>query len=225
MEKNFAKLNYYEMLDVKPEAAFFEIRHAYNTALQMYQSGSLVSHSFFSQKEREEILALIEKAYLTLVNEKERKNYDNELIRLGILKTTGRKVTAKKPTSIFDINRQRDRADMLKNDNAELKAKIAQNQRIREILSQQEISGTDFKTIRNELGVAIEKIARETKIRIDCLNSIEENNIERLPAAVFLKGFIKSYLKCLCIEPADDICTLYMNGLAGIGKNHESGVS
>ena len=102
---------------------------------------------------------------------------------------------------------------MRKNNNAELKTKVSQNQRIREILSRQEISGADLKAIRNELGVAIEKIHQETKIRLDYLNCIEEDKIEKLPAAVFLKGFIKAYLKSLCIEPADEISARYMSGL------------
>ena len=48
MEKDFDELNYYEMLDIKPDATALEIRSAYNAALQMYQSDSLVSYSFFS---------------------------------------------------------------------------------------------------------------------------------------------------------------------------------
>ena len=70
MEKSFAEMNYYEMLNVKPDVAFFEIRHAYNAALQMYQADSMISHSFFSQEERKQILSFVEKAYLTLINEK-----------------------------------------------------------------------------------------------------------------------------------------------------------
>jgi DnaJ-class molecular chaperone len=213
MERNFAELNYYEMLDVKPNAAALEIRSAYNTALQIYQSDSLVSYSFFSPEERKGILALLEKAYFTLINEKERESYDNELIRLGILNSTEKNAAVKGPVSIFDINRQRDTSGMLKTHNSELKTKVSQNQRIREILSQQEISGTDLKAIRNELGVSIENIHQETKIRIDYLNYIEGNNIEKLPAAVYLKGFIKAYLKCLCIEPADEISARYMSDL------------
>jgi len=214
MEKDFDQLNYYEMLDIKPDAPALEIRSAYNSALQMYQSDSLVSYSFFSPKERKEIITLLEKAYFTLINEKEREIYDNELIQLGIINEAEINPAVKGPVSIFDINRQRDTSGMLKTHNAELKAKVSQNQRIREIISQQKISGTDLKTIRNELGVAIEQIHQETKIRIDYLNSIEGNNIEKLPPAVFLKGFIKAYLKCLYIEPADEISARYMSGLA-----------
>jgi len=220
MKKSFATLNYYEILDVTPDAAFFEIRQAYNAAMQMYRADSLVSYSFFSLEERQEILNLLEKAYLTLINGKERKNYDKELIQLGILDNVGGKAGAKRSAGIYDASRQWGKAAVLKDNKSTLKEKVAQNKRINEILSKQEISGADLKIIRNELGVAIEKIAGETKIRMDCLISIEEDKVKRLPAAAFLKGFIKSYLKCLCIEPLDDVCVRYMDGLARIGKDN-----
>jgi hypothetical protein len=188
--------------------------------MQMYRADSLVSYSFFSLEERQEILNLLEKAYLTLINGKERKNYDKELIQLGIIDKVGGKAGAKRSAGIYDASRQWGKATVFKNNTATLKEKVAQNERINEILSKQEINGADFKAIRNELGVAIEKIAGETKIRMDYLISIEEDNVKKLPAAAFLKGFIKSYLKCLCIEPLDDICVRYMDGLALIGKNN-----
>jgi len=72
MDQDFDQLNYYEMLDIKPDASALEIRSAYNTALQIYQSDSMVSYSFFSREERNKILALLEKAYLTLINEAQR---------------------------------------------------------------------------------------------------------------------------------------------------------
>jgi DnaJ-class molecular chaperone len=218
MAKKFASLNYYEMLDLSPDATFNEIRHAYNTAMQVYQTDSLISYSFFSQEERKEILSLLEKAYLTLINEKDRQDYDNELIRLGVMDQTVRKMAAKMPVSIFDINREQGKAGATKNATAELRAKVTENKFIGEIISQQEISGADLKKIRNELALPLEHIAQETKIRLDYLRSIEENNVSTLPAVVFLKGFVKAYLKCLCLEPVDEICTRYMNCLANQEK-------
>ncbi|MCX6763233.1 MAG: helix-turn-helix domain-containing protein [Candidatus Moranbacteria bacterium] len=218
MEKDFAQLNYYEMLDIKPDATALEIRGAYNAALQMYHPDSLVSYSFFSQKERKKILALLEMAYFTLINEKERDIYDNELIRTGIFSADEKTPAIKKSVNIFDINRQKDASGILKSGMAELKAKISQNQRIREILSRQEISGADLKEIRNELDVAIEKIHQETKISLNNLNWIEDDKTEKLPAAVFLKGFIKAYLKCLCLDPVDDISNKYMSTLTRVEK-------
>jgi len=217
VENKFARLNYYEMLDLKPEATFFEIRHAYNVALQIYNMDSLISYSFFPREEKKEILSLLEKAYLTLINEKTRQEYDNELIRLGILNETTKTVPVKTPVSIFDINREKSKTSPAANTAAELRTKIAESKLVGEILARQEINGSDLKRIRNELAVPLERVAQETKIRIDHLISIEENRTAALPALVFLKGFIKSYLKCLCLEPVDDICARYINQLSQIG--------
>jgi DnaJ-class molecular chaperone len=217
MKKDFAELNYYEMLNVKPDAAFFEIRHAYNAAIQMYQEDSMISHSFFSQEERKQILSYVEKAYLTLINEKERQSYDNELIRQGFLTSTKWKGSPKKPICIFDINRNSGIKSVPKGNN-ELREKIAQNKRIAEIIIQEKISGADLKEIRNNLDVSVEHIAQETKISSYYIKCIEEDNINRLPAAVFLKGFIKAYLKCLCLGPVDDISNRYMSILTRVEK-------
>ena len=216
MEKNFARLNYYEMLDLKPDAKFFEIRHAYNDAIRIYQTESLISYSFFSSEERKEILGFLEKAYLTLNNEQKRKDYDDELIRQGIFDKAANKPLVKAPVSIFNINRERGTSGAVQNDVAELRKKVTENKLIGEILSQQEVSGADLRKIRNELAISLEHIAQKTKIRIDYLHGIEGDDIEALPAAVFFKGFIKAYLKCLCLEPIEEICTRYMNHLASL---------
>lgn len=217
MEKSFAEMNYYEMLNVKPDAAFFEIRYAYNAAQQMYQANSMISHSIFSPEARKQILSFIEKAYLTLINEKERQSYDNELIRQGVLPASKWKVSSKKPVCIFDINRNQGTKSLLKSNN-ELREKIAQSKRIAEIIAQTEISGADLKEIRNILDVRIEHIAQETKISSYYIKNIEEGNISRLPTAVFLKGFIKAYLKCLSLEPVDGISNKYMSILTHVEK-------
>lgn len=214
MPKSFDQLNYYEMLDVKPDAAAFEIRHAYNAAQQVYQTGSLASYSFFSGDERREILSLIEQAYQTLINEQTRKRYNEELVRRGELDASMEcSPAAKKPVSVFDIHRGSHSMMTLPGRDM-LKHKISQSESIGAILNQKDICGADLKKIRMELGVEIEHIAHMTKVRIDHLRHIEEDNKACLPAPVFLKGFMKSYLKCLCLEPVDEISSRYMETMA-----------
>lgn len=216
MDKKFSEMNYYEMLDVPPDANPAQVRAAYNYALQMYQADSLVSYSFFSQDERREILSLLDKAYATLINEHEREKYNEELARRGILDVMEKSARVKKePVNIFDISRQRDHFATRGAGNAELRKKIEQNGRIQEIISRSVLTGADLKEIRTELDVAIEKIHQETKIRLDYLHFIEEDKTEHLPAPVFLKGFIKAYLKSLCLEPADELAARYMRSLPG----------
>ena len=214
MPKGFTQLNYYEVLDIKPDAVAFEIRHAYNAALQVYQPGSLASYSFFPEDERQEILSLVETAYRTLISDQARKDYNEELIRRGELDVRKEATpAAKKPVSIFNISRNPAVKVALTN-NETLKSKINQSQLIGNILARNELCGADLKKIRTELGVLIEQIAQETKIRHDHLRSMEEDHVARLPAAVFLKGFVKSYLKCLCLEPVEVLSTRYMDTVA-----------
>mgnify|MGYP001766578278 FL=1 len=215
MEKDFDQMNYYEILDIGTNATSAEIRGAYNVALQMYQPDSLVSYSFFSKGERDKILSLIDKAYLTLINEAHRAQYDNEMHLRETSVSADQHKAPPQPANIFEFNR-RDIASLTrKNNKSALKTKISQSQSIREILSRQKITGADLKAIREELGLAIETIHQETKIRLDYLHDIEEDKTEKLPAPVFLKGFVKAYLRSLCIENADDISTAYMNTLPG----------
>lgn len=211
MRKDFNQLNYYEMLDLQPNAVPYEIRHAYNAAMQLYQPGSLVSYSFFSEKERREILALIEKAYQTLINDQLRKEYDDELVRRGEIEA--KEETApevKKPVSVFHISRGPTARTVFVSSDA-LKDRISQSQVIKDILAQSALSGQDLKQIRTELGLTIEQIAEETKIRVNHIQSIEEGQAQNLPPAVFLKGFVKSYLKCLGLESVDELSARYMN--------------
>ena len=211
MPKGFAQLNYYEVLDIKPDAVAFEIRHAYNAALQVYRPGSIVSYSFFSEDERQEILSIIEAAYRTLISDPARKDYNEELIRRGEL--DGRKEAtsaAKKPVSIFNVSRN-PAAKVALTNHETFKNKISQSQLIGEVLGRNALCGADLKKIRTELGVPIEQIAQETKIRQDHLHNMEEDHVARLPAAVFLKGFVKSYLKCLCLEPVEELSARYMD--------------
>ncbi len=218
MKKKFSELHYYDMLDIKPDAAPFEIRHAYNAALQMYQPGSLASYSFFSEEERHEILTLIEKAYATLINEQSRKDYDDELIRRGEMEAKEETKPAEKvPVSIFDINRSSAAKSALSRNEA-LKNKIRQSAEIGATLNQKDIGGSDLKKIRTELDVTLEQIAQETKVRLDHLRSIEEDNVARLPAPVFLKGFVKSYLKYLCLEPVEELSARYMETVARLSR-------
>ena len=83
--KRLEDLNFYDLLEVAFDASPFEIHHAYQEMYQLYAEDSLASYSFFSRKEREEILAKLDEAYSTLIDEKKRSHYDQLLIEGGIL--------------------------------------------------------------------------------------------------------------------------------------------
>ncbi len=71
--------NYYEILEVAPEAAQGEIAEAYRKALQAYNGDSLAAYSLYSIGEKKAMLEKIAEAYDTLKDEDKKREYDARL--------------------------------------------------------------------------------------------------------------------------------------------------
>lgn len=54
---------------------------------------------------------------------------------------------------------------------------------------------------RGRAGLTIETVAAQTRVKLEYLQAIERNDFSGLPAAVFVKGFIRSYARVLEIDP------------------------
>jgi cytoskeleton protein RodZ len=68
--------------------------------------------------------------------------------------------------------------------------------------------GDYLKREREIRGVTLENIALETKISVKALKALEDNDFDALPAYPFVKGFIRSYSRCLGID-GDDAALRY----------------
>ncbi len=53
--------------------------------------------------------------------------------------------------------------------------------------------GEILRTQRQQHNVTIEQLSKVTHIRVEYLRALEENQFEKLPSAVFVRGYIKSY--------------------------------
>ena len=82
----------------------------------------------------------------------------------------------------------------------ELKNRATQNPVIQNILDQDKITGRDIKKIRTELTITLEEIAEATKVRIEMLRIIEEDNQELFLPMVYMAGFLKSYARYLQLD-------------------------
>ncbi len=71
--------NYYEILEITPDAAATEIHKAYQRARQTYSQDNPALYSMFSPEEARELLRLIDEAYSVLGNQATRKTYDDSL--------------------------------------------------------------------------------------------------------------------------------------------------
>jgi DnaJ-class molecular chaperone len=197
--KNFEELTYYEILKIPANSPSFEIKRAYNDALAIYNENSLVTHSLFSNEERDNIFQTLKEAFLTLTDEDKRAAYDSILGDSGQVEVSIPSIqNQKKPARAHTYN-------MTDNDNfAERVRKKSREKEVEkflnEILSKDSISGDDLKKLREAFEVEISEINTITRISVSVIKAMEENRIEDLPPGLYLKNFLKLYVETLQID-------------------------
>lgn len=78
-----------------------------------------------------------------------------------------------------------------------------------EILSQTDWSGDFIRKVRQSRNVSIEELADFTKISRSYLKAIEDEDFDKLPAAVYLRGFLVQISKKLRL-PSDTVAASYV---------------
>jgi len=206
--KRLIEQTFYELLGIKFDASSFEINRAYKENYQLYHEDSLVSYSFFSREERKDILAKLDEAYSTLIDEKKRSRYDQSLIECGILQEEMKSQGDRKAFCLISDSKHSTNNTVLRIRD-ELKAMVSSNPVIQEILTHDVLSGEDLKKIRRELGVSLEIITEMTKVRIFFLRAIEEDEYDKAPSRMFLKSYVKAYAQSIGLD-ADFVAGRYL---------------
>jgi len=62
--------------------------------------------------------------------------------------------------------------------------------------------GARLKQAREAQGKSLSDVAKATRIGMQQLEGIERDNYDRIPAAVYVKGFVKNYAQSLGLDPA-----------------------
>jgi len=62
------------------------------------------------------------------------------------------------------------------------------------------IDGEKLKQIREESGISLKSIISNTKISSFVVNAIEANSYDKLPAQIYVKGFLRNYCKAIKIK-------------------------
>jgi cytoskeletal protein RodZ len=71
-------------------------------------------------------------------------------------------------------------------------------------------SGGVLQRLREGKSLTIEDIAKKTKISLTHLRAIEGNAYDKLPARVYVRGFVSQYARCLGLHP-DRIADSYLH--------------
>lgn len=198
--KTFESDNYYDILQIATDAGKDAIRHAYRQALTLYDADSVATYALFSDRQRQTLLAAIEKAFETLIDDDRRAAYDQMLIDTGALDTAD-----------FTGRTQRELAARSDGISREVSlcrwaAKQAEAPEIRQhieaIMSGPRLSGPQLKELREAYGIELSEIYAAVRINKDMMTAIEADRIEDLPATVYLKQFLKNLAQILQIDPS-----------------------
>ena len=64
------------------------------------------------------------------------------------------------------------------------------------------VTGADLKRFRESRGVTLAKIASDSKVGKRTFEDIEGDRFERLPAVVYVRGFLREYARAVGLDPS-----------------------
>lgn len=215
--------NYYDVLEVETSASLDDIHSAYLKAKNAYSGDSLALYSLLSKDEADKVLELIEEAYTILSDPIKRQQYNDargianekEVRLVGRQSIDAEEITEDKENSeddhqLKDISMKR---MIVKNKYA---LEYKQDSEIEKEIEQcEEYTGEFLKKIREYKNVDIPRLAEMTKISKTYLGYIENEEVDKLPAPVYTRGFIYQYAKCLKLNP-ELVCSSYMSRLKAL---------
>jgi curved DNA-binding protein CbpA len=198
--KKFEDLSYYEILEISVGASSYEIREAYKEALSIYNEDSLTTYSLFTDDERDEIRGRVEEAFLTLIDEVKRSEYDRMLVNSG---KVGEQILhgkqRGKPAQLFPNNKVTYSNAVSTMVRKKIEERDVEDM-AREILSEERISGSDLKRLREAIGIKKEEVFEITRITVSVLDAIENDQVGSLPPLIYLKNFLKQYAQILQLD-------------------------
>lgn len=222
--------NFYSVLDLTPTASTQEIKSAYLKLKMTYRKENLGLYSMVESTDVESLSRQLEEAYKTLSDPDQRREYD---LRLGL---SSRPSETKDSSNMFSekagpfrtASPFEDEEDAILNPpTTEFAPPISEVKDPKRLdsLANFDLSEGDFETqIRNEREwrgsflrkvrefrrITIDELSGRTKISRNYLNAVEEESYDKLPAAVFVRGFVTQYAKNLKL-PVEDVLSAFMS--------------
>jgi len=224
--EDLAGLSHYRVMEVVPKASSKEIQAAYQVLKRAYAAESTPLLPILHDEALQALQGRVEDAYRSLIFLESRVLYDKSLVEGGQLSphdirglhgeipaalpaaTTPAPAdgaTATPPPAAADPA-----APPADAPPASADASVAPVAPATPAASepagprQVPLTGEGLRQERQRLGQTLEAIASRTKIRQAFLTAIEEEQWDRLPSPVFLRGFVREFALCLGL-PADRV--------------------
>lgn len=201
--------NYYEILEVPEDSSPEEIHKGYVRSKNAYSTDSLALYSLMSPEECNAVLDLIEEAYSILSETSKRRQYDSAR---GLNTQHGNRVFSREAASGYDdVSEHTLKTNNTTTSERSMTKIVAQNRFSldynidsgfeKEIEQATEFPGDFLKKVREYKGVELGRMADMTKISKTYIRYIEDEAFEKLPASVYVRGFVYQYAKSLKLNP------------------------
>jgi curved DNA-binding protein CbpA len=181
---------FYDILKVGRKSTVAEIVAAYHNAKNAFSKDSIATYSLFSNEEAQSVLNKLEEAYLTLSNFEKRAEYE----RILSLKSQHTDVP---PFSELELKQK---AEMHPH-TGERSTSPEPKTPIEGPAMVDALDGAILKTIREKRSLSLEDVSRITKIPVKTIKAIEGDNIAKLPARVYVQGFVINLASLYKLEP------------------------
>ncbi len=182
--------SHYELLEVPPTASFEDIRRANRRIRDIYGAESIAVSGLYDPMSLEAVHRRLDLAYTTLMDAAKRKDYDLDLFPDGVPMPVEHR-----PTSPSDVAPPPRPA--AKHDDP---AQLAVRPPMPEITARSEFSGPLLRQIREAVGVELREIAEKSKIGMAYLQALEGEIWNKLPAGVYVRGFLAEYARALGLD-------------------------
>ena len=204
MQLNDDPISYYETLELMNHATPQEIRSAYLRLKASYGKENVANYSIYTKEETEQLVQQIEEAYLVLSNPEKRALYDASIMGEGTFTfqpqpTYATTPLAETPKPSHHITPQ----------NAFL-SNLDES-----FIQELDWTGADLRRARESRRVNIEDLADYTRISKNYILAIEEENYDKLPATVYVRGFLQQISKRLKL-PVETVIKKYIARMKSI---------
>lgn len=236
--------NYYEVLEIPVSATPQEIERSYVRAKNAYSGDSVALYSLMTPQECNQVLDQIEEAYSVLGFPEKRREYDrvrglNQTaghpfedtldLAASIARPTPRPEPIEQPKEVFDSNKTQPAFQYEDYASTVQEAKVSKIQALKKfgldfqpdqtmelkIEQTTEFTGQFLREIREYKNVSMDRLVEMTRISRSQLEAIENDNIAKLPADVYTRGFVSQYAKVIKLNP-ELVATSYLHHIKRI---------
>ena len=184
--------SHYDLLEVAPTASFEDIRRANRRIRDIYGAESVAISGLYDPAGLEAVHRRLDLAYTTLMDAAKRKEYDHELFPEGvpappsaIAVTPGEPRVTRPTPQILALDET---------------SPAIERPPMPAVGPRTEYTGPLLRQVREALGIELREIAERSKIGMAYLVSLEGEQWGKLPATVYVRGFLSEYARILGLD-------------------------